>query len=332
LIGVDAGRNAMKILTSIEHFGQIKKGCVLTIGNFDGVHVGHQEILGTARAIASEKGSELVVMTFEPHPVAVLYPDKAYLVLMTLPLKMNILRNYADDCLIVLEDNKRLLGLTPEDFIDRFLMETLEPSFIVEGEDFNFGADREGSIETLKQFGAVKGFEVVVVPTKQVTLSTGQIIKVSSTMIRYMLESGHVSDAAVALSRLYKLIGRIIPGKGKGKQLGFPTLNMEKPSQIIPAEGVYAGFVEVADTEENLLQKHDKMPAVFSIGQARTFGDEHPLLIEAHMLVKQIGDMTDNWIAMDFFRRLRSQHKFNSPEALAKQIAKDCEQARGILI
>jgi len=321
----------MKILTSIEQFGQIKKGCVLTIGNFDGVHLGHQEILRTARAVASEKGAELVVMTFEPHPVAVLYPDKAPLVLTTLPLKMNLLRNYADDCLIVLEDNKRLLGLAPEDFIDRFLMETLEPSVVVEGENFNFGADRQGNIDTLRQFGADKGFEVVVVSAKQITLPTGQMIKVSSTIIRYMLESGHVSDAAVALSRPYKLVGRIIPGKGRGKQLGFPTLNMQKPSQIIPAEGVYAGFVEVAESEENLLRKQDNMPAVFSIGQARTFGDEHPLLIEAHMLVKQVGDMTDNWIAMDFFRRLRSQHKFNSPEALAKQIAKDCEQARGIL-
>jgi riboflavin kinase/FMN adenylyltransferase len=150
-------------------------------------------------------------------------------------------------------------------------------------------------------------------------------------MIRYMLESGHVSDAAVALSRPYRLIGRIIPGKGRGKQLGFPTLNMQKPKQVIPAEGVYAGFVGIADYEEQLLQRQQRIPSVFSIGQARTFTDEHPLLIEAHLLVKQVDNMTDKWMAMDFLGRLRSQHKFSTPEALAKQIAKDCETAKKML-
>jgi riboflavin kinase/FMN adenylyltransferase len=146
-----------------------------------------------------------------------------------------------------------------------------------------------------------------------------------------MLESGHVSEAAVALSRPYRLVERIVAGRGRGTQLGFPTLNMQKPKQIIPAEGVYAGFVEMADSQEQVLEKKDRLPAVFSIGQARTFGDEHPLLIEAHLLTRQVPETPDKWIAMDFVQRLRSQHKFTTPDELAKQIAKDCQTAKEIL-
>jgi riboflavin kinase/FMN adenylyltransferase len=327
----------MKVFRKVTDFEKIKKGSVLTIGNFDGVHLGHQEILMVGREIAAKRETEFVVMTFEPHPVAILHPDKAPSVLTPLLLKMHLLRQYAD-CLIVLKGTKELLELSPDDFVDKFLMEGIRPSVIVEGNDFNFGANRKGDIDTLKNLAVQKDFEVAAVAPKHVRLATGQNIKVSSTIIRYMLESGHVSEAATALSRPYRLMGKIVPGKGRGKKLGFPTLNlsddsqdMRKPCQIIPQEGVYAGFVEMAESEENLLQKQDKMPAVFSIGQARTFGEEHSLLIEAHLLVKQPGDVADKWIAMDFVQRLRSQHKFRSPDALVKQIAKDCEQARGVL-
>jgi len=322
----------MKIIKAISDFNKIKQGCVLTIGNFDGVHLGHQRILRAVRKIAEKRNVESVVMTFEPHPVTILYPEKAPRVLTPLALKIDLLKDYPDDCVIVLQDSKDLLSLSPEDFIDKFLLQTIKPSVIVEGEDFNFGIDRRGNVQTLKDLGAEKGFEVAVVPPEKVKLAMGQSIRVSSTMIRYMLESGHVSDAAMALSRPYRLIGRIVPGKGRGKQLGFPTLNMQRPEQVIPAEGVYAGFVEIADYEQRLLQSQQRIPSVFSIGQARTFADEHPLLIEAHLLVKQVDNMTDKWMAMDFLGRLRSQHKFSTPEALAKQIAKDCETAKKILI
>jgi riboflavin kinase/FMN adenylyltransferase len=321
----------MKIISAISDFYKIKKGCVLTIGNFDGVHLGHQHILRAVGRIAGQRNLESVVMTFEPHPVAILNPEKAPGVLTPLSLKINLLKDYADDCLIVLEDSKELLNLSPEDFVEDFLMQTVRPSVVVEGEDFNFGARRQGNVKILKDIGAEKGFEVVVVSTKKAQLKTGQTIRVSSSIIRYMLESGHVSDAAVALSRPYRLMGRMVPGKGRGKQLGFPTLNMQKPEQVIPAEGVYAGFVEIADYEEQLRQEQQKIPSVFSIGQARTFSDEHPLLIEAHLLVKQVDNITDKWMAMDFLGRLRSQHKFSTPEALAKQIAKDCEEAKKML-
>ncbi len=321
----------MRTLTQRSEFGQLTEGCVLTIGNFDGVHVGHQEIFHTARRIARDRGTEMVVMTFEPHPVAILYPQNAPGVLTPLSLKLRLLDDYTDNCIIVLEDNKDLLSLSPEAFIDEFLMATIRPSVLVEGDDFHFGAARAGDVRTLTDFGRAKGFEVVVVPARQIELATGQHLRVSSTIIRYMLEAGHVVEAAAALSRAYRLIGPVVSGWGRGRKLGFPTLNMSKPNQIIPGEGVYVGLVETAPTEQDLLREHRRIPAVFSIGQARTFGDEHPLLIEAHLLIPDVGDMTGRWMAMDFIQRLRSQHKFGSPEELVAQIAEDCRQAKAIL-
>jgi riboflavin kinase / FMN adenylyltransferase len=321
----------MKVLTARAEFDRVRKGCVLTIGNFDGVHVGHQEILRTARRLAEDRGTKMAVMTFEPHPVAILHPEKAPGVLTPLPLKLHLLKDYADDCIIVLEDNRHLLSLSPEDFVEEFLMPTIRPAVIVEGDDFNFGAGRTGDVDTLRRIGKDRGFDVVVVPPRQITLPTSQSIRVSSTIIRYMLESGHVADAATALSRPYRLMGPVVPGWGRGRTLGFPTLNMRKPQQIIPAEGVYAGLVEIADRQEELLDRQQHLPAVFSIGQARTFGEEHPLLIEAHLLAGNVGDMTGKWMAMDFVQHLRSQHKFGSPQELAAQIERDCCQARDIL-
>ncbi|MBN1360633.1 MAG: bifunctional riboflavin kinase/FAD synthetase [Sedimentisphaerales bacterium] len=321
----------MRILKTRSEFGQVRRGCVLTIGNFDGVHAGHRAILGAARRVARCRTAEMVVMTFEPHPVAVLHPDKVPALLTPLPAKLRLLGEYADNCIIVLEDNLELLSLSAEQFVDEFLVARIAPSVIVEGDDFHFGAGRTGNVQTLRELGARKGFDVVVVPPRSMELPTGETIRVSSTMIRYMLESGHVSDAAVALSRPYRLTGPIVSGWGRGRKLGFPTLNMAKPQQVIPAEGVYAGWVRIAESQNGLLEEAERIPAVFSIGQARTFGDEHPLLIEAHLLVPPHGDPAGKHMAMDFVRHLRQQHKFSGPEELARQIEKDCRQAKGVL-
>lgn len=321
----------MKVSTVRTEFGQARPGCVLTIGNFDGVHLGHQEILRTARQVAQARGAGIVVMTFEPHPVAILHPEKAPGVLTPLPLKLHLLKDFADDCIIVLEDNKRLLDLSPADFVDEFLMATIKPAAIVEGNDFNFGAHRAGDVNTLRELGERFGFEVVVVPPRQIELPTDQTLRVSSTIIRYMLESGHVAEAAVALARPYRLIGPVISGWGRGRRLGYPTLNMQKPDQIIPGDGVYAGFVELSDSMQHLLHRAERVPAVFSIGQATTFGDEHPLLVEAHLLIENVGEMAGKWMAMDFVQRLRDQHKFKTPRDLVEQIGKDCHQARAVL-
>ena len=322
----------MKVYRSLTELQGIPERGVLTIGNFDGVHLGHREILNIAITLARRENVPLTVMTFEPHPVAILHPEKAPGVLTPLNLKLSLLAEYADMCVVVsLTDNRTLLDLSAEAFIDQVLMQYVRPSMVVEGHDFNFGANRKGNVRTLKEQGRKNGFAVQVVEPKQMTLSTGQSLRVSSTMIRYMLESGHVADAAVGLMRPYRLFGRVISGRGKGRELGYPTLNMERPGQVLPAEGVYAGYVQFSSKDEPVPSHEKPLPAVFSLGQASTFGDHHPLLIEAHLLRKYERDGRYPWMAMDFVKRLRSQHKYRTPEELARQIGKDCIAAKEAL-
>ena len=321
----------MKIIENTSALEQIEKGCVLTIGNFDGVHQGHCEILAAAGAAARQRGTSLVAMTFEPHPVAILHPERAPGVLTPLDLKASLLARCGVDALIVLRGGEEMLRLSPEDFVRRFLIENVRPSLVVEGVDFNFGAARAGNIETLHKLGVENGFGVSVVQPKEIKLSTGQSVRVSSTLIRYMIESGHVADAREALGRPYRLIEEIISGRGIGKKLGFPTLNMKKPKQVIPAEGVYAGFVQIGSSAADVLSSGEAIPAAYSIGQARTYGDDFPLLIEAHLLNETGGGTVGESMAMDFIEHIRSQHKFKTPEDLSRQIAKDCEEAKTVL-
>jgi riboflavin kinase/FMN adenylyltransferase len=319
----------MKVLHSISELGELEKGCVVTIGNFDGLHLGHQEILSTAKKLAAKKHTELLVITFDPHPAAVLHPDKAPQILTPGPLKQHLLTRCGVDCWLIINTERDVLSLSAPEFIEKLVVEPIAPAAIVEGEDFYFGANRSGNIELLQRLGPVNGFDVVVVPAKEVELD--QTLRISSTMIRYMLTSGDVADAAAALGRPYKLIGPIVPGQGRGRKIGYPTLNMDRPEQIIPADGVYAGYVTIADTYGRACADEQRLVAVFSIGQARTFGDEHPLLIEAHLLSKADAQPGGKFIAMDFVEHIRRQYKFASADALAAQIAKDCKTANDIL-
>lgn len=256
----------MKVLRTVSELKQLPKCCVLTIGNFDGVHLGHRQILTACGQTAAKRQTQLVVMTFEPHPLAVLFPEKAPGILTPLALKEHLLAEIGVDYLFVSKSTPELLSLSAEDFVRRFLIENIKPALVVEGQSFNFGAGRSGSIQTLQKLGAEKGFEVSVIKAREVTLSSGQSVKVSSTLIRKLLAKGKVTDAAVALGRPYRLIGRVIPGKGKGKQLGFPTANMEPPPQLVPAEGVYAGHVEIGNNFQQVYNAKQKIPSIFSIG------------------------------------------------------------------
>jgi len=317
--------------SDLSQLAKIKKGCVLTIGNFDGVHLGHREIINVARKLADQRHSDLVLMTFEPHPVAILYPEKAPGVLTPIVLKKHLLNQFAVDCLIILESSYRILNLSPESFVDEFLLKSVQPDVVVEGEDFNFGYGRSGNVRILKELGQRFSFEVVIVPGKEIKLADEQNARVSSTLIRHLLHKGKVADAATALGRYYRLSGQTTLGKGKGRKLGFPTANIDPVNQIIPAEGVYAGFVEIADTEEQLCQSKSKLPAAFSIGRAKTFISDHPLLVEAHILGRDPGDLYGKYLAMDFVEFIRHQQKFTSPQQLSAQIEKDCKTAKEIL-
>jgi riboflavin kinase/FMN adenylyltransferase len=321
----------IEVTSDLTELATVEKGCVLTIGNFDGVHMGHQQILKAARQAATENQAQLMVMTFEPHPLAILRPQQKPEFLTSLALKKHLIAKADADYLLLVKSTPELLSLTPDEFVELFISKGIQPSIVVEGESFNFGSGRDGNVHTLQQMGEENGFLVSIIEAKEVQFSTGQTIKISSTLIREMLKKGGVSDAALALSRPYRLIGRIVPGRGKGKQLGFPTANMSQPDQLVPGEGVYAGFVTIGDSEQNVCAAKAIVPAALSIGRTQTLGADIPLLIEAHLLVDDVGELYDKWLAMDFIQLIRNQQKFDTEKDLSDQIAKDCKTAKEIL-
>ena len=321
----------MQLIETKEQLENIAKGQVLSIGNFDGVHTGHQELLKRAKVIAKKHNTDVAVMTFWPHPAAILHPQKAPRLLTPMLLKKKLLEENGVDSLIIISDTYSLLNFSPKGFIDEFLMKNIRPCAVVEGVNFTFGYGRSGNILALRDMGKERGFEVAVVEPKEQDFSKGEHETVSSSLIRDFLEKGNVKDAAAALGRPYRLIGQTIPGRGKGSEIGFPTANLEPLQQMIPAEGVYAGFVEVGDSVEDVCVSKQRLPAAISIGRAKTFVADHPLLLEAHILTGGFGELYGKWLAMDFIARIRPQHRFESVEALKSQIAKDCEQIKNIL-
>lgn len=326
----------MLIVDNKESLEKIEKGWALTIGNFDGVHLGHQEIIKiTAKVYKDNAARGVALMTFEPHPAVILHPEKAPGLLTPLAMKKYLLKELGVDCLIVLTDTLRLLNMSPDDFVEQFLMKTVRPSVVVEGPNFNFGYGRSGNIETLKNFGELKGFKVVEVAPKELNiegLGGRRSVLCSSSLVRSLLENGQVEQAGSVLGRFYRLMGRTIAGRGVGRAIGFPTANIEPENQIIPAEGVYAGFVQIGDTLEAVCGDLQKLPAAFSIGRAKTFVSEHPLLVEAHILDQKVGDLSGKYLSMDFVKRIRGQRRFETKEKLAKQIAEDCEKVKEILL
>lgn len=321
----------MDIIESINTVQSGYNGCAVTIGNFDGVHLGHQEIIRQLCLAAKEKNTKSVAITFYPHPVVVLHPEKSPGMLTPLKLKKELLKKCGLDCLIILKTSYQLLNLSGSDFIEQFIIKPLSPRVVLEGDDFNFGYGRDGNIQMLERLGAENGFDVKIAPAKKMQLDEKDETKISSTLIRHLLHQGKVAAASVALGKNYRLIGKIHQGRGKGKQIGFPTANIKPADQIVPAEGVYAGFVEIGSNNEQVCMEREKLSAVFSIGRAKTFISDHPLLVEAHILNKTVENLYGKWLAMDFVKHIRPQHRFENENSLADQITKDCETARQIL-
>ncbi len=325
----------MLIIDDIKNIQDKLNGCVLSIGNFDGLHLGHVEIIETAKRIAAQRNIKSVaLMTFDPHPAVLLRPSQAPGVLTPIGLKKSLISSLGVETLIVVKDSLKLLSLSPKAFVDDFLMQTIKPSIVVEGSDFNFGYGRSGSVDTLKQLGQKRGFDVVSIDLERMNFSEDYREKVSSTLIRNFIEQGRMDDAVKALGRDYRLIGRVVTGRGIGKKLGFATANLDPIAQIIPAEGVYAGFVEIGSSQPDVEKNGKRLAAVFSIGRAKTIETNHPLLIEAHVLVQdQVlkESLYGKYMAMDFKTLLRKQKIFDGTESLIAQIDKDCANARKIL-
>jgi len=322
----------MRILNSLESIDESCRGCCLTIGNFDGVHIGHVRIISEARRVAEESGaSRLVAMTFEPHPAMILHPERELQVLTPFEMKARLLAEAGVDDLVVVRDSYQMLTLSPEDFVDNFLMKRLSPKAVVEGSDFHFGYGRSGNTGVLGELGKARGFETIIIEPEEMRLFDEMMSKISSTAIRHLLQKGRVGKASMALGRNYRLMGQVISGRGKGRQLGFPTANIEPEGQIVPAEGVYAGLIALSGSMEELCREQAVTPAIFSIGRAKTFISDHPLLIEAHVLDSNLEDICGKFLAMDFVEHIRGQQRFSSEDELKKQIAIDCDTARSIL-
>jgi len=317
----------------------------LTIGNFDGVHRGHQQIIARVRERATAAEAPTVVLTFEPHPLTVLTPGRAPERLTPLAEKLARLEAAGADVAVVAESNRELLSLTPGQFVER-VVAGLHPRFVVEGASFRFGRGRAGTPQTLRELGSEHGFEVAVVdafclPLTRVKRRADEADPpsdraVSSSLIRQLLGEGRVEDAAICLGRPYVLIGQVVSGYGRGRDLGFPTANLEVEGQLIPADGVYAGFAQVVEVPAQASSFHSpasRLPAAVSIGTTPTFknadgpGHPPPRQVEAHLLGAG-PDLYGRWIRLEFGRWLRPQETFASPEVLAEQIARDVAAVR----
>jgi riboflavin kinase/FMN adenylyltransferase len=305
----------MKVIDSLEPVRL--KGVVLTIGNFDGVHRGHQAILAAGRRRADAVTAPLVAMTFDPHPLAILTPEHVPPALTPLDEKLHLLELHRADIAVVVRSSRAFLQLTADDFIQQIVLDRFRPAAMVEGASFGFGRKRQGDVYMLQAAGRQHGFEVEIVEPVRVALGGKPDAVISSSLVRQLLGSGAVSEAAACLGHPYALTGTVVHGAGRGRSLGFPTANVAPTSQMIPAEGVYAGRARL-DRQET--------PAAISIGHNPTFGGQS-VIVEAHLLDYR-EELYDHPIRIEFLEWLRPQHRFESPEALIEQIARDVARTR----
>ncbi|MDM8008948.1 MAG: bifunctional riboflavin kinase/FAD synthetase [Phycisphaerae bacterium] len=307
----------MRVIRGLEF--EPMSGVVLSIGNFDGVHRGHQAILQAGRLKAQAAGTELVAMTFDPHPLTVLTPERMPAVLTPLPEKLRQLERAGADVTVVAESNAGLLQLSATDFIEHVMVRRFRPSAIVEGPSFGFGRHRQGNVETLRAAAARHGFQVQVVEPVRIGLGGHPDAVISSSLVRQLLTAGPVDQAAICLGRPYALLGQVIHGVGRGSGMGFPTANIDPGDQLVPAEGVYAGFGVLGGR---------RYPAAISIGRTPTF-EEHRLVIEAHLL--DFNEETyGQALRIEFLQWLRPQVRYDTVGALCQQIAKDVERTRQV--
>lgn len=290
-------------------------GCVLSIGNFDGVHRGHQMILSALTGHARRLSVPAVVMTFEPHPVTLLKPPCSPPRLTTPARKAELMGDLGIDTVLEYTTDWSLLGLSPGEFFDQIILGKLKAIGLVEGPNFHFGKGRAGNVEVLEGFCQSAGCFLEVVAPRLV-----DDVIVSSSQIRQMLAEGDVAQAARLLGRNYEIAGVVTQGAQRGRTLGFPTANLGEVETIIPGNGVYAAWAIVQGEE---------FPAAVSIGPNPTFG-EGPRKMEAHLLGAS-GDFYRQELSLRFVQRIRGLQRFASVEELQRQITEDLTIVRSCL-
>ena len=291
---------------------------VLTLGNFDGVHLGHQAILRSAVERARADGGQAIVLTFEPHPLTVVAPERAPAVIQPLHDRLATLRELGIDVTVLQRFTRQFAALDPEAFVRDFVLRHIEVAHVVVGYNVNFGRGRAGSAETLRALGARLGFAVEVVGSIS---SPGDEEQVSSTRLRELLQAGDMPGARRLLGRPHALRGRVVVGERRGRTLGFPTANLHvRRSLLLPPDGVYAVGAEVDG------RAHE---GVLNIGVRPTFGGRRRT-IEVHLL-DFAGDLYRRWLVVKVIERLRGEVSFSGPEALRAAIAADVARARRVL-
>lgn len=304
---------------------------LVVIGNFDGVHRGHQKIVRTAIEEARAAGLVPTVLTFHPHPVEVLGKKTGWTALTTIEEKVRLLEALDPSLRVIVEPfTSELAQLTPREFVSQVLCEELQARRVLVGDNFRFGAGRAGTLETLVELGREFGFEARA--EQLVTDETGPL---SSTRVRSLLDAGQVKEAAHILGRFHAVAGVVVQGQKRGRLIGFPTANLEELRARPPAPGVYAVWVQMEqeDTGEEFLPLGEPpLPwgraGVLHWG-ARPTVDQPPAL-EVHLLDFE-GDLYGKSLRVQFVEQIRGVQKFDSLEALRVQIERDCTQAREIL-
>jgi riboflavin kinase / FMN adenylyltransferase len=295
-------------------------GTAVTIGAYDGVHLGHRHLLSLLRARAADRGLRSAVVTFDRHPATVVRPDSAPPLLTDLDQKLELLADCGIDLTLVVPFDQGRADETAEDFVAEVLVRCLDARLVVVGEDFHFGHGRKGNVALLTEIGAMAGFDV-----EGVSLADAEGDAVSSTRIRQLVADGDVAGAAALLGRPHQVRGEVVHGDGRGgPELGFPTANVAVPAGIaLPGLGIYAGRYRRPDGAVHL--------AAVSVGNRPTFYARAPgPLVEAYLLDFD-GDLYGEEGQVSFVRRLRDERRFDRVEDLVAQMHADVEEARRVL-
>jgi riboflavin kinase/FMN adenylyltransferase len=304
----------MHIIRQLDDLPAEARGGAVAIGNFDGVHRGHVKIVHRLLERAAEVSGPAVVFTFDPHPVRLLRPEQCPPPLTWTQRKAELLVRHGVDWIVAYPTDEALLRLSAEDFFQGFVCDALAARAMVEGPNFFFGHNREGSIERLRELTAAAGISLDVVEPVVV-----DGVLVSSSRVRELLGAGRVDEARKLLDVPYRIRGMVTHGAGRGAKLGFPTANLDAVDTLLPAQGVYAGRAWSGATS---------WPAALHLGPSPTFGDA-VVRVEVH-LIGQTEPLYGQPLEVDFLARLRDIRPFTSPDALAAQMVEDVRQVRQI--
>jgi riboflavin kinase/FMN adenylyltransferase len=297
--------------------------CVVTLGNFDGVHRGHQAVLATLLETARRHDLPAVAVTFEPHPVAVLHPERAPELLAPGRLRDDLLAASGIDGLLVLDFTPEFAAQTPEEFVRSTFVRALGARVVVVGVDTRFGYRNSGDVAILRDLGERLGFQVLAIE------DLGDDERWSSTAVRHHLARAEVAEAATILGRPHRVVGTVVHGHHRGRALGYPTANLGPDSLgLVPAEGVYAGWLTRMDLPEG--EPDRTLPAAISIGTNPTFGDEERA-VEAYVLDRDDLELYGETVMVEFVEHVRPTLKFDSVEDLLEAMARDVERCRTVL-